>query len=746
MTAEQLLALFPGRTDAHGFSPGDGKFITKRQPLKPIHARAHLTGDVRIGRHFVLADGTCRMAVIDVDDSGATPVLDLRDGLRKHSLPFAVEKSKSKGHHIWLWFESPVPAWKARAVLRALVAEAGWPDLEVFPKQDGIAEGDGLGNFVWLPLQGASVKEGRTLFLDIDQSQWPPYPDQAAFLDTIAKIPEALLDQIIAKKGIQRPAAPPTPPPSNGKGAFAEDMTTLCLPPCAAWAYTEGITSPGRGNWAHFLARHFRRRGLPEEATVQLLLAWNQKNKPAPLPADEVRSHAHSAYMKEYTSLGCETLQGAQERCGDACPVKVKHTENRQEAAGEPPQGECAREGDDFAYTWPALGVEIRVTRLRDGGDGPQGELSVSADSRALHWGRIYLASVSAREAVVRKLNGIATRFPWRGILEQVCRRTTEALRTAVPTVQLTPGRVPAGRHLVDKLILDREINVLFADGGTGKSLLALAASVAVATDKPLPAGLSPRRSGPVLYLDWESCLEEQQERLDGLLVGLGIPGPVPIFYRRMVGAIADEVPALRAEVARLGAVLVILDSLGPACGAEPEGADAAIRALNALRHLGPASLVLAHVSKLHADQRGATRPFGSVYVMNLPRNVWELRRATEDEDETLTVGAYHRKTNRGRLLPPFGVTFEFTDAAIRIKSADIAQDAGLRDRAGLTYGIKAALRGGGRTIADLAEELQANPDSVTRTVSRLEKVGVVVRLGDQRQAPGRPLLWGLKA
>ncbi len=746
MTPDRLLALFPGRTDAYGLLPAGGKYVSKPGRLTATHARAHLRGEVRIGRYVVLPDGKCWWGVVDADTGGVAPVLDLRDVLRKHRLPFAVERSKEKGHHIWMWFAVPVPAWKARGLLRAFVAEAGWPNLEVFPKQDtqDTLDGKRLGNFVNFPLHGESVKQGRTVFVNLDGEQWPPYKDQLAYLESVPKISEADLDRIIAAKGTQEPDARTASASDNGKDASHKGTTTLDLPPCAACAYAEGIVSPGRGNWAHFLARHFRRRGLPEEATVQLLLVWNQKNKPEPLPPGDVRGHVHSAYVKEYTSLGCETLQGAQDHCGDACPVRAKRAEAGQGSAPEPPQGDLSREGDDFRFVWAELGVEIRVTRLRDGGDGPQAELTVSADGRALHWGRAFLASVSAREGIVKKLNAINAKFGWRDILEQVCWRTTEALRTTTPTVQLAPARAPAGRHLVDKLILENEINLIFADGGSGKSLLALALAVAMTTGKALPAGIAPRRTGPVLYLDWESCVEEHQERLDGLLAGLGISGPVPIFYRRMVGAVADEVPALRAEVARLGAVLIVVDSCGPACGTEPEGADAALRAFGAMRHLGQTGLVLSHVSKLHADMKGPLRPFGSVYMMNVPRSVWELRRTTTEEEDTLTVGLYHRKINRGRLLPPFGLTFEFAEAVTRIRAADMGQDASLRERAGLGYSILSVLRAGARTIPELVEELEAVENSVKVTLYRLEKAGKVAQL--EKPAPGRAARWGLKA
>jgi hypothetical protein len=389
--------------------------------------------------------------------------------------------------------------------------------------------------------------------------------------------------------------------------------------------------------------------------------------------------------------------------------------------------------------------VEIRLARLRDDSDGIQGEITVSADGRSLHWGRVQLASLSARESLVTKLNRVVNR-PWRELLEQACRETAAQLRASAPTIQLRAVRGEAQRHLADKLLVSGETNVVFADGGSGKSRLSMALAVAVMTGKSLPGGLTPHSAGPVLYLDWESCQEEHADTMAGLLAGLDVTGPVPLFYRRMLGALADDLPAIRQEVARLAPVLIVVDSLAPACGAEPESADANIRALNALRSLPATRLVLAHVSKMMADQRGPARPFGSVFVQNLPRNVWEIRRAEDETEDVLTVGLYHRKSNRGRLLPPFGLRFEFGKDATVIRGTDLSQDSGLRERAGLSYGIKAALRGGAKTVPELAEELDAAEDTVRKTLNRIAKCGAVVRVENALSTHGCPVRWWLPA
>jgi hypothetical protein len=125
---------------------------------------------------------------------------------------------------------------------------------------------------------------------------------------------------------------------------------------------------------------------------------------------------------------------------------------------------------------------------------------------------------------------------------------------------------------------------------------------------------------------------------------------------------------------------------------------------------------------------------------------VWELKRAEEMSEDVLMVGLFHRKTNRGRLLPPFGLQFIFSETSTTVQSADVGQDAGLRERAGLSYSIKAALRSGGRTITELAGELEVGEDNVRKALYRLEHMGTVVRVGESKPAPGRPVTWGLKA
>jgi hypothetical protein len=260
-----------------------------------------------------------------------------------------------------------------------------------------------------------------------------------------------------------------------------------------------------------------------------------------------------------------------------------------------------------------------------------------------------------------------------------------------------------------------------------------------VATGLDLPAGLRPSAPGAVLYLDYESCLEEHQDRLAGLLAGLGRENAPGIFYRPMARALADDTATLRAEIVRHNIGFVIVDSYGPACGAEPETADPAIRMMNALRSFAPATrLVIAHVSKAGAENRGPSRPYGSVYVTNLARSVWEARRSEDDGGADLNLGLFHRKVNRGRLLAPLGFKVTFDEGGIFLGSQDLQHQPDLLARASLAFRLQKALAGGARSVAELVEETGKSTDTVARTLRRLRGSGKVIDLADAK--------WGLKA
>ncbi len=414
-----------------------------------------------------------------------------------------------------------------------------------------------------------------------------------------------------------------------------------------------------------------------------------------------------------------------------------------QDAEPETPAPTLAVEGDDYRLTWPQAGAELRLTALHEDSTGLHAEATVTLKGALLSWGRLNLTSTRGRTELVDKLERIAPDVDWRLSLERACFETAARFRQGAPTVALTPAPRPAGQvDLIAGVLPAGETSVLYGDGDAGKGRLALLIALAVLMGKAWPCLTPTRRVRRVLYLDWESSKEDLEARLFGLCRGHGVTFPPEgMVYREMTRALAEEAPRIRADIAKHAAEVVIVDSLGPACGAEPESADAAIRAMNALRSFaGTTRLVVAHVSKVAADQsKGATRPYGSVFVRNLARSAWELRRSSE-ADEDLVVAAYHRKRNEGRRSPPFGLRLSFDNGLVTVADSRLTESSDLLARATIAQQIRAALANGAKTIPALALELDAREDSVKKALHRLRDRRAIVQIPGDKP----PHSWGL--
>ncbi|MGH7889875.1 MAG: TOTE conflict system archaeo-eukaryotic primase domain-containing protein, partial [Thermodesulfobacteriota bacterium] len=141
--------LFSGRTDAWGAVYGE----CVRQPVTQRNYFLHLIGKVSLGIYPLIDDGTCRFGAIDIDRDDIELVLQISDELWNIGLkPTFIERSKSKGYHIWVFFSGPVKAKEVRHILNTVISKLNLI-LEVFPKQDYLKEGE-IGNYINLPYFG----------------------------------------------------------------------------------------------------------------------------------------------------------------------------------------------------------------------------------------------------------------------------------------------------------------------------------------------------------------------------------------------------------------------------------------------------------------------------------------------------------------------------------------------------------------------------------------------------------------
>lgn len=398
------------------------------------------------------------------------------------------------------------------------------------------------------------------------------------------------------------------------------------------------------------------------------------------------------------------------------------------------------RHGDDFTFTWSPHDVVIVVSRVREHSDGAHAEVTVSLAAHEIHWSRLNLAASPTRAQLAKSLDAEAPEIPWRPMLERACSETARTIRRGSPTTPLRARQATGPMYLVEPILPLGDTAVLFADGGSGKGWLAGTLGLTTTNGLTLPTGIrfAAGRPSGVLYLDWESTQADLEDRVFLLSRGLGCDAE-GLHYRRMDRALADDAAAIRADVSRLGVGLVIVDSLAPACGPEPEGADAVTRTFNMLRSLGPGvtRAVIAHVSKAAAIDRGPAKPYGSAFVWNLARSVWEIRRS-EDEPDDLVIGLYHRKANRGRLHPSIGLRFTFTSDAVSLAAADLAGAGDLMDKERLPKRVRTVLTTGALTTAELADALGKSEDTVGRTLRRMEGRGVT------RLPNTHPTKWGV--
>jgi len=181
-------------------------------PLTDNEIYRHLEGkdadgrDV-IGLYVLNEDNTCNLLCTDFDDKNCEhgyqeDVVAFVDVCKSWGIPCSIERSRSgNGAHVWIFFETPVMAVKARRLGNAILTEAmnrngkiGFKSYDrFFPNQDALPEG-GLGNLVALPLQGNARKNGNSVFVN---EYFEPFPDQWEYLLNEGKLPASALEEML---------------------------------------------------------------------------------------------------------------------------------------------------------------------------------------------------------------------------------------------------------------------------------------------------------------------------------------------------------------------------------------------------------------------------------------------------------------------------------------------------------------------------------------------------------------------
>ncbi len=404
------------------------------------------------------------------------------------------------------------------------------------------------------------------------------------------------------------------------------------------------------------------------------------------------------------------------------------------ESTGKP---ELEARGDAYQVTWPCQ-IEAEVDRIVEHRDELSAEVTIRSARQPrpglLHSARLNLMSSQARRTLATALARRDDGLDWDALLEGLCFLVREAYRRGEPPIDLREYERSAGaRWFVEPFVEFGGPTVLFADGGTGKSLLAIGVAATASQARPVLGQLHGAPRG-VLYLDYETDVDTFDERFSAVLAGAGIETRPPVFYKRLAASIDALAPTLRREIAEREVGFVVVDSLGYARGGEPESADFTIRLFNAMRSLGVPWLGIDHVTKEKGND--SRRPFGSTYTHNAARLTWSLDKApAEDGDEAMVLALVNHKRNNGRLLPRRGYRVELANdererlVSVRFRLAELArvfpQKATLRER------ILAELRDGPKRPELLIEAAGADARQIRARLSELRRREVIVDLPD---------------
>ena len=146
---KDFITLFRGRGDVYGHD--EGRCV--KAPLTLDVFQSHFT-DAPIGVYPMVPNGGDFYVAWGCSDFDTTDALDnavkLHDALLEAGIVSWIEKSRSKGYHVWVFSDVPVRAIDMRYMLLMASQVAEVPATEVNPKQKALKHGQ-YGNYVRLP-------------------------------------------------------------------------------------------------------------------------------------------------------------------------------------------------------------------------------------------------------------------------------------------------------------------------------------------------------------------------------------------------------------------------------------------------------------------------------------------------------------------------------------------------------------------------------------------------------------------
>lgn len=257
---------------------------------------------------------------------------------------------------------------------------------------------------------------------------------------------------------------------------------------------------------------------------------------------------------------------------------------------------------------------------------------------------RINLLSSSGMDALRRTCQNRTDIPDWALVLGHSTKAVLDHYLSNIATadVDLSTRSVPPS-WLLPPLLESEGFTVIYARGGSGKSYLACACALTVATGIPLVG--EPTRIGPVAYLDWESNAGTLNDRIQRLCRGADIGSlPHPIRHFAMSGPFAARRAQIAPYLTALNPALIIVDSKGLATTGAPESSEGILDLARALRYLPAPVLLIDHISKGAIKGDDPDMAYGSQYVEASARLAWSVK--TDATPGAMRLRLHNTKAN----------------------------------------------------------------------------------------------------
>lgn len=274
---EEFKALFKGNQRSFGvWNPHTRTMTTELRSYTGGDFNRHLSGEMGLAIVPILDDNTCYYGVIDIDTIDDDKDIDIKavsDKIRASSLPLIACRSKSGGVHCYMFMEVATSTKTIRAILKAWAIELGFPNAEIFPKQERMqydpeTRALQLGNHINLPYFNAEYTERYA----IDNGKICDLQYFVASATTARLSPEA----VERLYGTLHPDAPP------------------CLQRLLKYGVHEGSRNTALYNFTIYFKRAFKSNYR------ELLFDVNNKLFDEPLPHREASSVISSASRRKY--------------------------------------------------------------------------------------------------------------------------------------------------------------------------------------------------------------------------------------------------------------------------------------------------------------------------------------------------------------------------------------------------------------------------------------------------------------